>query len=96
VSERALQNISDDFHIAVRMGAEAVAGLDVILVNNAQAAELRVFGVVVIGKRKGISGVQPAVVGLAALFSRTQGNQGRPPFKNNRCFNVKIVSGSCW
>src|SRR5260221_5289431 len=67
VAERALQHVADDFHVAVAVRAEAGAGLDAVLVDDAQRAEPHVRGIVVAGERKRVPGVEPAVLGVAAL-----------------------------
>ena len=63
----ALENISKDLHVAVRMLAEARRGRDAVLVDDAQRAEAHVRGIVVLVKRKTEIGVEPAVVGMASL-----------------------------
>ena len=63
--ERALEHVGDDLHVAVRVGAEALAGRDAVVVDHAQRAEAHVLGVVVVGEREGVVGVEPAVVGVA-------------------------------
>src|SRR5450759_4037884 len=67
VLERALEDVGDDLHVAVAMGAEALARLHDVLVDHAQAAKPNVLRVVVIGKRKRVVAVEPAVVGMAAF-----------------------------
>src|ERR1700712_4329646 len=64
VSEGAGNDIADDLHVAMRMGGKPRAGRDMVLVDDPQGAELHVLRVVVIGKGKGVPGVEPAVAGL--------------------------------
>ena len=71
VLERALQHVGHDLHVAVRVGAEALAGRDPVLVDDPERAEAHVGGVVVVGEREGVRGVEPAVVEVAALGGRT-------------------------
>lgn len=67
VLEGAFDDVGEDFHVAMGMGGEAAAGGDVVLVDDAEAAEAHVRGVVVVGKGEGVAGLEPAVVGVAAL-----------------------------
>ena len=46
-----------------RVGAEAGARRDAVLVDDAQVAEAHVRRVVVVGEREAVVGLQPAVVG---------------------------------
>jgi hypothetical protein len=50
MAQRAVEHIGQDFHVAMRMGAEALAGRDAVLVQDAQSAEPHVAGVVVLGE----------------------------------------------
>jgi len=67
VLERALEHVRDDLHVAVRVRAEALAGLDAVLVDHPQRPETHVGGIVVVGERERVEREQPAVVGTAAL-----------------------------
>ena len=42
-----------------------------ILIQDAEGAKLRVFRVEIIGKRKSVAGIEPAVVGMATVFQKT-------------------------
>jgi hypothetical protein len=48
VSEFALQDIANDLHIAMRVGPEAGAGRDAILVDDSQRAKFHMLGIEVI------------------------------------------------
>jgi hypothetical protein len=48
------------------MGAESLAGLDPVLVDDTQLAETHHRRVVVVGERERVLALQPAVVGCAA------------------------------
>ena len=74
VGEGALENISDDFHILVRMSREAGTARDAVVVHHAQGAELHVFRVKIVGEGKGEAGVKPAVVGMAAVAAFANGD----------------------
>src|SRR5574340_1021338 len=64
VRERPFQHITDDFHVAVAVCAETAAGLDGIIVDDAQGTKLDMFGIIVIRERKAVPGIQPAVIGM--------------------------------
>src|SRR5436853_710760 len=65
----ALQHISQDLHVAMRMSAKAAARLHAVFVDHAQAAKARVCRIVIVIERKGIARVQPAVIGMPALLT---------------------------
>ncbi len=70
--ERALEDVSDDFHVAVRMGREALARRHPILVDDPQRGKAHMLRVVIIGEGKRMPGVEPAVIGVAAVMSLAQ------------------------
>jgi hypothetical protein len=76
VREVALQHVADDFHVAVAVRAEAGAGRDAVLVDDAQVAPTHVLGVVVVGEREAVVRVQPAVVGMASFLGAADGQHG--------------------
>ncbi len=49
------------------MRAKTAAGLDGIIIDDAQCTELDVFGIMIIRERKTVPGIQPAVIGMAPL-----------------------------
>jgi hypothetical protein len=59
------------------MHPEALAGLHAVVVDDPQGAKAHVVGVVVIAKRKGVVGVEPAVVEVAALAGFAYMDHGR-------------------
>ena len=65
VRKLAVQHVADDLHVAMAVRAEAHAGLHAILVDDAQRSEGHVRGIVVIGKREAVPGIQPAVLGMS-------------------------------
>ncbi len=71
VGEAAFQHIADDFHIAVPMRTESLAGRDAIVIDDAQRAEAHMGGIVITGEGKSMPGVEPAVVGMASVFRFT-------------------------
>src|SRR5262249_54639403 len=60
VRQRPVEDVGDDLHVAVRVRAEAAAGGDAVVVEDAQAAEAHVLGVVVVGERERVPAVEPA------------------------------------
>ena len=44
-------------------------GRDPVLVDDAQRAEAHVLGIVIVGERKAMEALQPAVIGVAALIT---------------------------
>ena len=66
----AFDDVRDDLHVAVAVGAKPRTGPDPVLIDNPQRAEAHVTGVVVIAKRKGVTTVQPAEIGRAAFLER--------------------------
>ncbi|MNT22915.1 hypothetical protein D3C72_1583170 [compost metagenome] len=79
VLERAVEHDRDDLHVRVAVGAEALAGRDAVLVDHPQHREAHVGGIVVVGEREGVVGVEPAVIGMAALVAGAKGQHGGPP-----------------
>ena len=77
VLERAADNVTDDFEIAMRMRAETLAPLHAVFVDHPQAAESDVLRVVVIGEGKRVMTVQPAVIGMATFVGSANFNHGR-------------------
>src|SRR5262249_31838879 len=69
VLQFAIENVTDDLHIAMAVRAEAGAGRDPVLVDDAQWPELDVLRVEVIGEGKRVIRLEPAVVGIAALVT---------------------------
>jgi hypothetical protein len=69
--ELARQHVADDLHVAVAVRAEALAGRDAILVDDAQRSELDVLRIEVVRERERVIGLEPAVVGIATLFAAT-------------------------
>src|SRR5262249_3249704 len=76
MQELALEHVSDDFHVAVGVRTEPLAGTDAILVHDPQRTETRVCGVVVVGKRKREARLQPAAIGLEAGIVLANGDHG--------------------
>jgi hypothetical protein len=68
VRQLAGEHITDDFHVAVAMRAEAGAGRNPVFIDDAQVAKAHVFWIVITGKRETVEGLQPAMIGIAAFL----------------------------
>ena len=67
MSDGALADIGDDFHVAVRVRLEARLRRDAVVVPDAQAAPAHALDIVIIGKGKMVARVQPAVLRMTKL-----------------------------
>lgn len=65
--EFAGEDVGEDFGVAVRVCGEAGLGRDAVFVEDAQGAEGLEGWVVVLAEGEGVVGVEPAVVGVAAV-----------------------------
>ena len=74
--ELALDDVGEDFHVGMGVLGEAAAGSDGVVVDDAEVAEAHVVGIEVVGKGKGEAGLEPAVVGLAAISGGAFGDGG--------------------
>jgi len=79
VGETAGQDVADDLHVAVAVGAEAGARRDAVLVDHPQVAKSHVPRVVVIGEREAVKRLEPAVVGVAAFTGLAQAQHDALP-----------------
>src|SRR5690606_13716854 len=62
------QHIGNNLHISVRVHTKTHIGGDYVLVDYTQYGILHVVWVVITTKRERMIAIQPAVVGMAALF----------------------------
>src|SRR5213080_779458 len=69
VCERSFQHITDNLHITVAVAAKTTARLDGIIIDDAQRAQLDMFGIMVIRKGKAVPGIQPAVISMTPVLS---------------------------
>src|SRR5690606_12347102 len=76
VLEHALEHVGDVLHVLVAVRAEAAARLHAVLVDHAQDAEAHRVRVVPVGEGEGVPGVEPAVVGVAAVFAALDLDRG--------------------
>ena len=75
VSERAADNVTNDFHIAMRVHIETSASPHAVLVNHPQTAKTYLLRVVVVRERKRVVTVKPTVIGVAAFTGKSSCNQ---------------------
>src|SRR3984957_17413871 len=67
VRQAARQHVCQYLHVAMSMRAEARPRQHAVLVDYAQRSELDVLRVEVVGERKSVERLEPAVIGVAAL-----------------------------
>ena len=67
VSQRTIEHVADDLHVTMAMRAEPGAGHDSVLVDDAQRAEAHMRRIPILGKRKTVPGIEPAMLRMAAL-----------------------------
>jgi hypothetical protein len=71
---------------------EALAGCDTILVDNTQAAESHVPGIVVVGETECVIGIEPSVVGVATFICGSNRNHTSTP--EEFCSDKYLLDGS--
>src|SRR5690606_34254980 len=76
VADGALADIGDDFHVAVRMWRKAGAGGDLVVVPDAQAPPVDPLRIMVFGEGEVVTGIEPAVVGMAEAGKRAYFDHG--------------------
>jgi hypothetical protein len=69
--------LGEDFHVVVRVRAEALAERHEVLVHHAQGSEPHVAAIVVRGEGEGVVGVEPAEIGVAALIGGSERDHDR-------------------
>src|SRR5262245_31136356 len=67
VLKRPFQHQRDDLHVAVTVGAEALARLHAILVDDAKIPETHVARIEVVSEREGVTAVEPVELRAPAL-----------------------------
>ena len=72
VLERAGEHAGEDLHVAVRVRAESLGGLDGIVVDHPQRAEAHLIRVVMLPERKGVSGIEPSGAGVKSFAGLAQ------------------------
>lgn len=76
VRQLAAEDIGKDLGIAMRMGREAAATIDAVLVEDSQTAEVLISWIVVICETECMICVQPAVVGVSSVLRPARDNFG--------------------
>jgi hypothetical protein len=79
VRKRSFQHITEDFHIAVGVRAKAPARSDAIFVDDAQAAKSHVLRIMIIGKRKSMTRIEPPMLCVASLLTSANCNHAALP-----------------
>src|ERR1700678_313659 len=69
--DAAREHVGDDLHLAMAVGAEAAAALDCVFVDDPQGAEAHELRIVVVGEGETEFGIEPAMVGVAAISGFT-------------------------
>src|SRR4029453_15420863 len=64
-----LQNVGDNFHVAMSMRGKAVASLNKVFIDYAKRTEARVLWVIKPAEGKTVISIEPAEIEMAALFS---------------------------
>ena len=72
VFEVTFEGNGNDFHVVMWVSSKASGCCDFIIIEDAEHTKVHAFGVVVIGKAKGMAAMQPAVVGITAGRSPVQ------------------------
>jgi hypothetical protein len=81
VLQGAVENVGHDLHVAMAVRRKAGTGLDDVVVENAQHGKPHVLGIVVVGERERVPGIEPAMVGMAAILRVANGDHDRTPFE---------------
>lgn len=76
VRELSVENVAEDFGIAVRVGRKSIAGRYTILVENAQTAKVVEAVVIVTGETEGVEAFEPAAVFGVPALTRATGDNG--------------------
>src|SRR5207244_2036680 len=71
------QNVGDDLHVAMGMGRKSGAALDPVFVDHAQRPEAFMGRIVIIAEGKGVAGLQPVDLGVAAFIRASDGDHFR-------------------
>jgi hypothetical protein len=71
--QRTFEHVGKDLHVAVRVLAETLAGRHAVIVDHQQVGKTLFARVAVAGEGKGVEGLQPAMIGEAAVGSFAKG-----------------------
>ena len=65
--QRAIYDVGDDFHVAMRVHSKAHLGRNVVFIDHPQVAEVGLLRIIIIGEAEGVVGIEPAVLGVASF-----------------------------
>ena len=68
VLNSTFQHVGQNFHIFMRVSAEALPCFNHVVVNHAQRREAHKIRIVIVGKRESMPGVQPAMICMTAFI----------------------------
>jgi hypothetical protein len=71
MADRPFAHVGDDLHVGVGVRREPGTGLNGVVVPDPQRTPMNTLGVVVIGEREMVPGIQPAVIGMAKAVEGT-------------------------
>jgi hypothetical protein len=74
MGECALEYVGNDLHVTVPVRAKAHTGLHDVFIDHAQAGKTHVLRIVIIGKRKAMPALKPAVMGVSAFAGFSDGD----------------------
>src|SRR5687768_1607940 len=74
--ERPGEDITDDFHIAMRMRAKPAATGDFVIVDHPQRAETHPLRIIIVREGEGVVTIQPAMVGVASFVCFSDRHHG--------------------
>src|SRR5207237_10296037 len=66
--QRARENVSDDFHVAMRVRGKTLCGRDAIFIDDPQRAEVHVRRIEILIERESVISVEPTKIKVAAFF----------------------------
>jgi hypothetical protein len=75
--ECAVEDIRQDLHVSMAVGAEPGPGPHVVVVDHTERPETHLRGVVVGAEREGVAAVEPAPVGASSVYSGANQNHSR-------------------
>src|SRR5579863_3780607 len=68
VLKRAIQDVSNNFHVAMRMGGEPFAGRDPVFVDHSQGTKSHEAWIVILVEGKRVACIEPAVIAPTAFI----------------------------
>src|SRR5262249_6867369 len=65
--EGALDDVSDNLHVLMRVSGKSLAGRDAVLVDHTQNAKTHKSRIIIVGERKRVKRIQPAMHSMTAF-----------------------------